>query len=235
MAIITRDGKGAPLTHTEMDQNLIEFRDGVNAKTPKERDATGIKIGPDGSETYGWNDNNGSFLFDPTDPNSATMVNYRGNIRQLLFAETDQITVNFHMPHDYVMGTDIFVHVHWSHTSSTLTGGSITWGFETMSAKGFDQEAFAAPKIISVAQTANLTPYQHMIAEGAMSVSGGSPTQLDSDLLETDGIIFCNLVLDSNDLTDSVSGPDVFVHFVDIHYQATGISATKNKAPDFWT
>jgi len=83
-------------------------------------------------------------------------------------------------------------------------------------------------------QAANTTRYQHMIAETALSISGGSGTQLDTDLIEVDGLLFCRLYLDSNDLTDSVAPPDPFVHFVDIHYQSTGVP-TKNRAPDFWT
>ena len=74
-----------------------------------------------------------------------------------------------------------------------------------------------------------------MIAEGGASVSGGSATQLDTDNLETDGLILGRMYVDSNDITVSGGGvPEPFIHFVDIHYQSTGVG-TKQRAPDFWT
>ena len=104
-----------------------------------------------------------------------------------------------------------------------------------MYSKGHNQAAFGEPVLITVAQNASTTQYQHMIAETAASTSGGSAVQLDTDVLEPDGVIQCRLYLDSNDMT--VSGgavPDPFAHFVDIHYQSTNIG-TKQRAPDFWT
>lgn len=229
MAITTRAVKGSALTHNELDENFTDLRDGVAIQTPATKNATGIKIGPNGATDYGWEDLVGTLFSNGT----ATYASFIGTIKKLQFTETEDAAIDFHLPHDYVPGTNIFVHVHWAHNSATLTGGSVTWGFEVSYAKGHDQAAFHAVKIITVAQTANLTQYQHMIAETAMSVSGGSATQLDTDIIETDGLILCRLYLDSNDLTDSVTVPDPFAMKVDIHYQSTGVG-TKNKTPDFW-
>jgi hypothetical protein len=74
-----------------------------------------------------------------------------------------------------------------------------------------------------------------MIAGTTLSVSGGASDELDTDILEPDGLILCRFYLDSNDITVSGGGvPDPFIHFVDIHYQSTGLP-TKQRAPDFWT
>lgn len=234
MAIITRAGKGAPLTETEMDTNLTDLRDGIGARTPNAQNTTGIKVGVEGNAAYGWADIHGTPLFNSADPQSPMLTAYRGGVTQPQFAENNQLMINFHLPHDYAMGTDLFMHVHWSHISATLTGGAVTWAFEVLYAKGFDQAPFTAPVIASLVGAANTTPYQHMVTETAISVAGGSATQLDTDQIEVDGVLFCRLYLDSNDLTDSVSPPNPFVHFVDIHYQSTSVP-TKNKAPDFWT
>jgi len=233
MTITTRTAKGSELTHAELDENMTDFRDGVALQVPKTQ-GTGLKVDSLGTPDFGWHDINGTPLFDSTDPSSAAMAVYSGTMRQIQVAETKQFTVNFHIPHDYAMGTDLFVHVHWSHTSATLTGGSTTWGFETCYAKGHDQGAFVGSKTVTILQAANTTQYQHMIAEGALSISGGSATQLDTADLEVDGIIFCRVYLDSNDLTDSGVVPDPFIHFIDLHYQSTGVP-TKQRAPDFWT
>jgi hypothetical protein len=234
MAITTRQDKGAPLTETEMDTNFTDLRDGVDARTPAGRTETGIKVGEFGADDYGWRDLNGQPVFDATDPLGPSVNPYLGSIRQMQFAENDQLTYLFHIPHDYLMGSDIFMHVHWSHNSATLTGGSATWGFELSWSKGFDQAAFSPPVTFNVQGSANVIPYQHIVTEGAASVSGGTATQIDTDDLEVDGVLICRFFLNSNDLTDAVSVPEPFVHFVDIHYQSTGVP-TKNKTPDFWT
>ena len=233
MTITTRAGKGTPLTQAELDENFTDLRDGINQRTPNAQATTGIKVGVEGLDDYGWHDLHGLMQFDSTDPNSPSYGAYRGGIRQLQFSTTDQLTVVYHIPHDYKMGSDLFIHAHWSHNSATLTGGSVTWGFEVAYAKGFDQADFSAPVTTTVFQNANITPYQHMVAEGAVSVPLGSGTQLNTNDIEVDGVILCRFFLDSNDLTDSVSVPDPFVHFVDIHYQSTSVP-TKNRAPDFW-
>jgi hypothetical protein len=51
--------------------------------------------------------------------------------------------------------------------------------------------------------------------------------------MEVDGIIMCRLYLDSNDIITSGGTVNPFVHFVDLHYQSTGIG-TKGKAPNFY-
>lgn len=232
MAIVTRAGKGTPLTHTELDQNFIDLRDGVDLMVPKDS-LKGIKVDSEGTPDWGWHDLLGTVQV-YGDAGDASRATYRGGIKALQFAESEQAYVDFHMPHDYVPGSQLFIHIHWSHVSTLVTGGSTTWGFELMYSKGHNQAAFAAPITASVNQDASTTQYQHMIAEVACSVTGGSGVALDTDDLEVDGIIQCRVYLDSNDITSSGAVPDPFVHFVDIHYQSTGVP-TKNKAPDFWT
>lgn len=169
-----------------------------------------------------------------TDPNDAV---YRAGIRAFQFAVNDEAWLEFHIPHDHVPGSDMYLHFHWSHTSATLTGGTVTWGAEMTYSKGHDQasdSAFIAPVSLSVVGTANTTQYQHIITETQMTTSGGSASNLDTDIIEPDGLILLRAYLSSNDLTDSVSPPDPFLHFVDVHYQSTSVG-TKNRSPDFWT
>ena len=133
------------------------------------------------------------------------------------------------------MGSDIFIHVHWSHISEMVTGGSATWVFEVSYAKGHSQAAFTDTKLTSVVQDASQIKRQHMVAETNLSVPGGSGVQFDSNEIEVDGLFLCRIYLDSNDIVTSDSSTvSPFVHFVDLHYQSTGLP-TKNKAPDFWS
>jgi hypothetical protein len=233
MAITTREQKGGPLTHAELDRNFTDLRDGVDLMVPKEQNS-GLRVDSLGDPSFSWHDILGLLYVDYDNPNRASFNIYRGSIRARQFAEASEAHVEFHLPHDYVVGTPIYIHVHWSHTSLNVTGGTVTWGIECTYAKGHDQAAFCVPVIITVADYASTTQYQHMIAETAASTPGGSAVQLDTGKLEPDGIIQCRVFLDSNDIV--VSGgsvPAPFVHFVDIHYQSTCVG-TKNREPNFW-
>ena len=231
MTITTRAGKGSQLTHAEMDTNFTDLRDGVGAMIPKS--GSGIKVGPVDTPTYGWHDLIGTLQV-YGGAVEATRVTYRGGLKILQFTETDSAYIDFHMPHDWAVGTNLYIHAHWSHTATTVTGGSCTFGFELMYAKGHNQAAFSAPVTVSVMQNASTTQYQHMIAEGVCTVSGGAGVLLDLDNLEIDGLIHCRVYLDSNDMLVSGGGvPEPFIHTVDIHYQSTNV-ATKNRAPSFY-
>ena len=68
-----------------------------------------------------------------------------------------------------------------------------------------------------------------MIAEVAFTNYGGDATHFDRAVIETDGLLAV-----MTKLTANTTGVDPFLHYVDIHYQSTGLP-TKNKAPNFYT
>lgn len=161
-----------------------------------------------------------------TDPNWAT---YSAGIKQYEFAVNDEVWHEFHIPHDYVPGTDLYIHAHWSLNVGSISE-DISWRFETCYAKGHNQAAFSTPSTISTGAVASsTTQYQHIISEVQLSTSGGGAGLLDTDDLEVDGVILCRTYLYAN---TGATAP--FLHFVDIHYQTTGVMGTKNKAPDFY-
>lgn len=195
---------------------------------------TGVKVDLT-TPTFGWKDLLGRIsirgLAAANDPNPAT---YRGTLKQFQFAVNDECELEFHIPHDYAIGTDIYLHFHWSQILTTVTGGSVTWGAEVSYAKGHNQAAFIAPITTTVAGNASTTQYQHMITEVQLSAATPSGSQIDSDNLEPDGLLLVRVYLSANNIT--VSGgpvPEPFLHFADIHYQSTNI-ATKNKSPTFY-
>lgn len=182
--------------------------------------------------TFGWRDLLGEIRtrgVGGTDPNDAV---YIGNIRAFAFSVGDEAWVDFHVPHDYVFGTDVHLHFHWSHNSAAVTGGSVTWGADITYAKGHNQAAFTSTVNPTVIGNASTTQYQHIITEVQVSASSPSASQIDTDNLEPDGVIMIRAYLSSNNITGAAIDP--FLHFVDIHYQSTNI-ATKDKVPDFYT
>lgn len=235
MAVILRSEKGSALTHAEMDTNFQELRDLPNGQVYPKTKGIGVKIDT-ASPDWGWHDLLSTGFVDPTSPNQPEFKILRGTVKDFYFQEDDEMLARFHIPHDYAPGTDLYIHVHWCHELTTVNGGSCTFGFEHLYTKGHAQGAWTPTKIVSISQNASTTQYQHLIAEASLSISGGSGTQLDTDDIEADGLILCRFFLDSNDITVSSGLPPdgIFVHFVDIHYQSTGLP-TKNRGPDFWT
>lgn len=238
MAITYRNGLGRPLTEAELDQNFREgdeHPNGIKTRStiPLPGDG-GIVFNPD-NPTSGYHDLRATLQRDTDEAVYPPLVAFRGGVKSLQFdVDVHSAYANFHIPHDYMPGSDLFIHVHWLHNSTTVTGGSVTWGFEATYSKGHQQEAFSAPIIVPVTQNASTTQYFHMIAETALSVSGGSGNQLNTDLIEVDGVVCTRLYLDSNDITVSAGQvPKPFAIFVDLHYQSTGIP-TLNKEPSFY-
>lgn len=183
--------------------------------------------------TYGWRDLEGQITtgLGGSLPTSAL---YRGGIRQFQFSVNNISFNSFHMPHDYVPGSDMYIHVHWSHNATTITGGTLTWTYEISYSKGHNQAPFGAPVTGTITSTASTTQYQHLIDEVQFTAASPSASQIDSDILEVDGLILCAMTLTANNLTISGgAGINPFLHFIDIHYQSTSVG-TKNKAPNFY-
>ena len=191
----------------------------------------GIKIDND-APAYGWRDLTSDVVVKTTGAPTTlpTYEAWNGVVFAYKFALNDLCYHVFHMPHDWVPGTDLYIHSHWSHGEGTTpTAGNVTWSFSCSWAKGFDQAAFTAPKVVTATLAANTTPLTHMVSEGQMTISGGSATQIDTDIIEVDGLIIVRTELSAN-----ASGVDPFLHTVDIHYQSHNL-ATKNKAPNFYS
>jgi hypothetical protein len=186
---------------------------------------SGLQVGVD-APTFGWRDIIGQIEVRGSGGADPSFAIYTGTVmRQYQFSATtmQEVFVVFHVPHDYVPGTDIFFHVHWSNAAATPNTGNVKWGFDYSFAKGFNQAAFPAFQTVTVLQACPATRYQHMVAE---TVAVSIPA------LEVDGIILVRLYRMANDIEDNCSDA-VFAHTSDIHYQSSNM-ATKNKAPNFY-
>ena len=235
----------------ETGTGVVVFGTGPTLSTPKISDSisinkasgSGIKIDTAGP-VFGYHDLLGAISIRGSGAADPAYHVYNGSIRGYQFAVNDEVFIEFHMPHDYAPGTDLYLHFHWSHrnttkagaASGTVTGGTVTWGAEVCYAKGHNQAAFPATVTTTkVSTTATSTARQHYIDEVQLSASTPSGSQIDTDDLEIDGLILCRVYLSANNITVSAgSVPDPFLHFVDIHYQSTGIP-TKGKAPNFYS
>ena len=185
------------------------------------------------SPTWGWRDILGQILVRGAGAQDPNWVQYNGVIYAYQFTVLDEVTDIFHIPHDYVPGTDMFVHTHWSLNGADITE-DITWEFTTIYAKGHQQAAFTStPLVTTVTQTSSTTQYEHMIAETPISSATGTPDVLfNNSLFEIDGLFLMRVRLLSNTGT-GLGASRPFLHMVDLHYQSTNM-ATKGKAPSFY-
>lgn len=188
----------------------------------------GIKLNTEDPK-FGWHDLTSPIIIDTGaasgKPTFATLI---GNIKKYQFKVNDSSFHNYHILHDYLPNSDMYIHVHWTHNSGSVVGGSTTWSFECTYCKGYNQDQFNNPITVSVTQDVVVTPLTHQIAEVQLSSIGGVGGKLDSTKIETDGLLLVRTTLTNNSI-----GVDPFMMYCDIHYQSTGIP-TKNKNYNFW-
>lgn len=140
MTIITRSGKGAPLTHAELDGNFTDLQ----ARTATAWAMDGLE--PTLREGVG---------------NPAELVNFVGNTITYGFVpdSTSEVYVNWDLPFSYAVGTDLYAALHWSPGNSTATG-NVRWGLEfTAAAVG---GVFGATQTFYVLGSADGTAYKHI-------------------------------------------------------------------------
>lgn len=219
------------LNSRQMSASGVKITDNNNI-TVSNVAGTGIKIDTSNPD-YGWHDLKGILLLHGIGANEPVYAVYRTPVRAWEFNNVnDELFMEFHVPHDYAPGTIMYVHVHWSHTSASVTSGGVTWGFNACYAKGHNQGAFTDPSTaFTVTQAASTTQYQHLIAETPITNSDGSSGLINVNNVEPDGIIILRTYLSANTISASA---DPFVHHVDIHYQSTNLP-TKAKSPNFYT
>lgn len=196
---------------------------------------SGIKVDRT-TPTFGFADILGDQFSKNTGATKPLLTTYNGAVQGWQFAASEEAFMTFHIPHDYVKGTDIFLHIHWSHIGTLVTGGTVTFKATSIYAKGHNQAAFTStPAVGTFVGTASTTQYQQIITEVQYSDPTPTGLEVDTDLLEPDGLIEMTFEVDVNGITVSGGGvPDPFIHHVDIHYQSTGLIGTKAKAPDFY-
>ena len=74
------------------------------------------------SPTFGWKDLLGQIYPKSSGVGSPTLSEFipGGNVRQFCYAVGEDGDGDFHIPHDYVLGTDLFFHLHWAHNGTAL-------------------------------------------------------------------------------------------------------------------
>jgi len=175
-----------------------------------------------------WRDLNSEI--DPRSGNTApAWTVFRNGIYFYAFSPSAmrEVFSNFHFQHDYLLGSAVFAHVHFS--INTQASGVVRWGIEYTIARGHQQttgSTFPTTTTIYAEQTivGTTDQYKHFVLD--------FPGVTDSNI-EPDTIMSCRLFRDATSVNDTY--PDiVFGIKFDLHYQVDGY-ATVNRLPNFYT
>lgn len=185
----------------------------------------GIKIDVE-APAFGWRDITAPVDVRGAGPNDPSFATYTGTtLRAYQFSAStmNEVFFVFHVPHDWVPGTDIYLHAHWSNAAAAPNTGNVVWKFDYSFAKGFGQEAFPAVQTTQVIAASPAVRYIHNVSE---------TTAIAIPTMEVDGLLLVRGYRDAANVLDTCTDA-VFLHTMDIHYQSTNL-ATKNKAPSFY-
>ncbi len=187
------------------------------------------------SPTYAWRDIIGQLMFNTGGANAPAITAFRGgNSRALKFVASDRVDFIFHIPHDWAPSSDLYLHVHWCHNGTAISGNA-AFQFDYTYAKGHNQANFPAEKTQTITYaTTDITTtpqYRHRIDELQLSNSGGTGNYLDTASIEPDGLITVGLSLAT---LPTITAGNLFIFTCDLHYQGVE-QGTKQKAPAFYT
>jgi hypothetical protein len=183
------------------------------------------------TNVFGWRDLKSEFVVRATtgsgNPTFGTLTGL-GGMQGLIFSSSsmNQVWANYHIDHDYAMGTPIYPHIHWMPLTTAL--GTVRWGIEYTVAKGHQQSQgskFQNTTTVFVTQSITQNSQNvHFVAE--VSDADAIP----ADLIEPDTVIKIRFFRDA--ANDTYSG-NVHAWQGDLHYMV-GQNATVNKAPNFF-
>lgn len=197
----------------------------------------GIKVDTT-TPTYGWKDLLGIIQPKTSGVGSPTLETFRaGQVRRFCYAAGEDGDGEFHIPHDWAPGTDLYIHVHWGHNGTAISGSLvINWYFTY--AKGHNQANFSAEinatQTISTPDIATVPQYRHRIDEFQLSAASPSTSQLDTDDIEPDGLIMYHWDVTTIPTITGGAPNKPFLFYIDLHYQTTNMP-TKQKAPNFYS
>ncbi len=184
----------------------------------------------------GWRDLEGPINLPITGVGRPTLTTYDSPVEDFAFAANDHYgPLKFHIPHDYKVGSDMFIHVHWSHNGTDISG-SIVFDYFYTYAKGHNQQAFISRKnltqTVGSLNITNTPSKLHRIDEIQLTATIPSASQLDSDDIEVDGLIIMHFDVPTiPTITGGAAKP--FIHYVDIHYECDRF-ATRRRQPNFY-
>lgn len=197
----------------------------------------GMKLGTAVTNSFGWNDLIGILSHAKGGVSPVLSPVIGGQIQEYAYAVGEQGGNAYHIKHDHLPNSDTFIHIHWLHNGTAISGNLVVTFYVTY-AKSHNQAAFTAEKVITLTvptpDILTIPQYRHMLSEIQLSSLTPTANQLDSALLEPDGEILLHMNITTAPTTVGASRLNsIFILHADIHYQTTGV-ATINRTPNFY-
>lgn len=184
----------------------------------KHNNIAGIKL------NTGWKDLKAKFSVASQGANAPTVTDLPNGVRIRKFGVNDSMHIEYHIDHDYKLGTIAFPHIHLFASADMQIGETITWDFIYVGAKGYAQgDNFLAPRnTITLTYTATevVTAGDHIIIEGDAEILG-------FDLLEPDTQFLCEVKYTGGTFAGLIYGIQADIHFLSDHETTIG------KRPNF--
>ena len=158
-----------------------------------------------------------------TPPSAPDWETFRDGIKAYAFDDTTEQEAwwSTHLPHDWIVGTSTFPHLHWSHIEA-VPSGVVRWGIEYTMARGYSLEVFPATTTMFLEVDATgSAQYEHFITEVA------EINAIDMSGMDIDGTMHFRVFRDAGHINDTFAG-DAYILFTDVHYQ-TDINTTNER------
>mgnify|MGYP000680904861 CR=1 FL=1 len=181
----------------------------------------------DNVSVLGWKDNIAPFSTAQGNGTTEPVWEDIGNGNYAMnFTTGDELFVQFHVDHDYALGTKAYPHVHFICQQAQTAGTTVTWEFAYRIAKGHSQ----GDSLITAPRTTILLTYTYDGTEVAGEHIVVECSDLDAfDLIEPDTVIMAGVTL----LSETASGK-IYGLMADLHYQSDR-ETTPFKSPNFLT
>lgn len=186
-----------------------------------------------------WKDLIGDITPKTTGAGSPTLDTIRGAVRGFRYSNGDDGDIVFHLPHDYVKGSHLYFHPHWTHNGTNISGSFVIQYNFTYAKRTLNNpsDIFIADKVLTHTintdiDITNTPQYAHRVDEIQITSVGGSASTLDVASTETDGLLLLHFDVVTIPTITGGSG-EPFILTLDIHYQSTNLG-TPNKDPDFY-
>lgn len=181
-----------------------------------------------------WRDKEGLIIPD----NSKALTAFRGNLYGYEIGAGEKIACIFHMPHEWIDGTDLYIHPHWGHNGTIVGPDDYEWTIYASYAHRKADLATVCPVfpaevstdiVVSGVTSTSHPQYCHSVDEILFATKGGAGAMFDSDDIATDGIILATVELKYE--PGLGVGGKTFLFTADLHYQGRPYGTT-NKDPD---
>lgn len=189
-------------------------------------------------DDYGYRDIIGQITVRSGGGQAPTLLPLRAgeNVKDYAFANGDVIdNITYHIPHDYNPMTPIYVHPHWAHNGTNVTGSMIETYYIVLAKRDGETKAQRTVTHTIPCDITTYPQYNTNVNDLVIANDGGTDlgygALLDLNDIEVDDLIQVATVMTQVPTISGGSTSRVFIKTQDLHYQSTNIGTVNKDAP----